>query len=136
MSTELGGKVDEHGENFNKELESIKEPVRTEEYKNKSRKHEKDGREIRQGDHISPTNTSRIHVHLEQLLQYSFWTLAEDFWKGKPVSLEQGRAKDRYRISGHLWAGEGVIKAEKFLHTQKPTHGQNQGWASELQREM
>ena len=72
MSTELGGKVDEHGENFNKELESIKLPVRTEEYKNKSRKHEKDGREIRQGDHISPTNTSRIHVHLEQLLQYSF----------------------------------------------------------------
>ena len=35
MSTELGEKVDEHGENFNKELESIKkEPVRTEEYKN------------------------------------------------------------------------------------------------------
>ena len=34
MSTELEEKVDEHGENFNKELESIKEPVRTEEYKN------------------------------------------------------------------------------------------------------
>ena len=35
MSTELEEKVDEHGENFNKELESIKEPVRTEEYSSK-----------------------------------------------------------------------------------------------------
>ena len=35
MLTKLGKRIDEHSENFNKELENIqKEPIRTEEYSN------------------------------------------------------------------------------------------------------
>ena len=40
MLTELGKRIDEHSENFNKELENIqKEPIRTEEYSNWNEEH-------------------------------------------------------------------------------------------------
>ena len=41
MLTEIGKRIDEHSENFNKELENIfkKEPVRTEEYNKQNEKH-------------------------------------------------------------------------------------------------
>ena len=40
MLTELGKRIDEHSENFNKELENTpKEPVRAEEYNNWNEKH-------------------------------------------------------------------------------------------------
>ena len=37
-----------------------------------------DGGGVRRGDHLPPTNTSEIHLHVEQLLQNTYWTLAED----------------------------------------------------------
>ena len=40
MITELGKRIDEHSENFNKELENIKKELgRTEEYNNLNEKH-------------------------------------------------------------------------------------------------
>lgn len=43
------------------------------------------------------TNISKIYLHMEQLLQNNFSMLAEDLRlpKGKPISLEQRRAKDK-----------------------------------------
>ena len=31
-----------------------------------------DGRGVRRGDHLLPTNTSKIHLHVEQLLQNTY----------------------------------------------------------------
>ena len=43
------------------------------------------------------TNTSKIHLHVEQLLQYTNRTLAEDsdFPKGKKIPMYLGRAKEK-----------------------------------------
>lgn len=85
------------------------------------------------------TNISKIYVHMEQLLQNNFWMLAEDLRlpKGKPISLEQGRAKDKDKKrskgfqDGDLRFGETVLKEENFLHTQTPPHRWGQWGALE-----
>ena len=79
-----------------------------------------------------PTNTSKIHLHVEQLLQNTYWMLAEDLrppkrqetpprtWVGqkkkeKTETEEQGQDL-------HQW--EGAVKEERFPHTRKPLRGQ------------
>ena len=43
MLAELGKRIDEHSENFNKEVEDINEPIRTEEYNNWNEKNTLEG---------------------------------------------------------------------------------------------
>ena len=40
--------------------------------KRKSEGRLQDGREVRHGDHLPPTNTSKLHPHVEQLLQNTY----------------------------------------------------------------
>ena len=73
------------------------------------------------------TNTSEIHLHVEQLLQNTYWTLAEDLrlpkrqetpprtWVGKNKK-EKTETKEKGQDL-HLW--EGARKEEKFPHTRK-----------------
>ena len=75
MLTELGKRIDEHSENFNKELENTpKEPVRAEEYNNWNEKHTR-GIKSRLGDveeHIRqtsgnhPISTAKTKTHLKK----------------------------------------------------------------------
>ena len=43
MLAELGKRIDKHSENFNKEVEDINEPIRTEEYNNWNEKNTLEG---------------------------------------------------------------------------------------------
>ena len=56
-----------------------------------------DGGRVRRGNHLTPHKYIRIHLHVEQLLQNTYWMLAEtsDLPKGKKLSTYLGRAKEK-----------------------------------------
>lgn len=71
-----------------------------------------------------------------QLLQNNFWTTAEHLKppKGKSVSLEQDRTKDKdikrqkdFRMGTFASSEEEVVKEEKFPCIRKPLHRRGQG---------
>ena len=82
-----------------------------------------------------PTSTPKIHLHVEQLLQNTYWTLAEDLrlpksinspctWVGQKKK-EKTETKE-YGWDLHLW--EGAVKEEKFPHARKPLPGRDGEW--------
>ena len=42
-----------------------------------------------------PTNTSKKYIHVEQLLQNTYWQKTSDFPKGKKIPMYLGRAKEK-----------------------------------------
>ena len=78
-----------------------------------------------------PKNTSEIHLHVEQLLQNTYWTLAEDLRPPKRqetptyLSKAKGKRKNRDKRIGMGPAPVGgSCEGGKFPHTRKPLHGQ------------
>ena len=59
-----------------------------------------DGAGVRRGDHFLPTNTPEIHLHVEQLLQNTYWMLAEDLRlpNRKETPHVPGRVADRVLV--------------------------------------
>lgn len=93
---------------------------------------EEDSGGVRQGDHLPSHRYIKISSEYgttptEELLPHQ---KTPDLLKGKPVSLEKGRATDKdkrnkgFRDEGLCPEGEweGVMKREKFTQTRNPHH--------------
>ena len=81
-----------------------------------------------------PTNTTEIHLHVEQLLQTptECWRKTPDFPKGKTIPTYLGRAKEkRKNRDKRIGMGPaplgGSCERGKFPHTRKPLHGRGRG---------
>ena len=84
-----------------------------------------------------PTNTSKIHLHVEQLLQNTYWTLAEDLRLPKrqenphvPGLDKRKEKKQRQKNRDGTCTPERELWRRKSFHTLgRPfTGGQRSGW--------
>ena len=80
------------------------------------------------------TNTTKLHLHVEQLLQNTYWTLTEDLTSQKGRSSphtwvgQKKKGKTKTKEQGwDLYLVEGAVKEENFPHTRKPLHCWRQG---------
>ena len=55
---------------------------------------------------------------------------------GQRQRLKKKKKKDKGFWDGDLHPGEGAVREEKYLHTQKPLHGRGQRGASEPQTRL
>ena len=83
-----------------------------------------------------PTNTSKIHLHVEQLLQNTYWTLAEDLRLPERQETPHvlGRAKEkRKNRDKRIGTGRAPLgrscEGGKVPHTRKCLHRQRRGVA-------
>ena len=86
---------------------------------------------MRLGDHYLPHKYIKNHLQVEQVLQNSFWTPAEDpqiprnanqsLQNEVEQSIKTKRETKNFRAEIH--PGQGVVK-EMFSHTRKPSHKQ------------
>ena len=87
-----------------------------------------------------PTNTSKVHLLVEQFPQNSFQTLGEDpGYPEKQTNLIAARQSKRINRrqdfqTGTCASGKGVLKERRFLHTRKLPHRWDEREALESHR--